>query len=258
MVRRRNRFAAGQRGKVATLMQSPKSNIAQLRKRFSISQWIASKVPHRKSPDVYRNMVKSYYNGPAGWFTLLSGLLTGHEVLAERVIGPNGFDVRGCKKVLDAGTGNGRYLRVLLKQVDPDAELIGCDLSIGMLRRAHQRLKSTRPHLLTADVTRLPYQDATFDAVIFGWVLEHLQEPLHGLRELARVLKPGGKLLLMTTEHTVLGAICSRVYHCRTTKRSELKEVCRLAGLTWHRERFWTPVHKWTGAGGIVVELHRS
>lgn len=232
--------------------------IAQHRKRFSISQWLASKVPHRQSPDVYRDTVKQHYNGPAGWFTLISGLFTGHEMLAARIIGPNGFDIRGCKKVLDAGTGNGRYLRVLMKQVDPDAELVGCDLSIGMLRRAHARLKSNRPHLLTADVTRLPYQDAAFDAIIFGWVLEHLQEPLLGLKELARILMPGGKLLLMTTEHTVLGAICSRVYHCRTTKRSELKELCHQAGLTWHRERFWTPVHKWTGAGGIVVELRRS
>src|SRR5262245_45082090 len=172
---------------------------------FSLRQLIASTAPDRWDAERYREMVKKSYDGPAGWFTVVSGFFTGHEVLAERVIGPRAFDLTGCKRILDAGTGNGRYLRVVAKHADPDAELVGCDLSMGMLRRAAQRVKSDRPHLLTADVTRLPYADAAFDAVIFGWVLEHLQNPLDGLRELARVLKPGGKLLLMTTEHTVLG-----------------------------------------------------
>jgi SAM-dependent methyltransferase len=227
--------------------------------RFSLlSRIIASKAPERWSPDRYRAMLKESYNGPAGWFTVVSGFFTGHEMLAERIIGPRGFDVRGCKRVLDAGTGNGRYLRVLQKHVDPDAELVGCDLSIGMLRRAAQRLKNGKARLLTADVTRLPYKDGTFDAVVFGWVLEHLQDQIEGLKELARVLKPGGRVLLMTTEHTLLGAICSRVYLCRTTKRSDLKSLCAQAGLVWQRELYWTPLHRWSGAGGIVVELGKA
>lgn len=226
--------------------------------RFSLRDVLASKVPDRAPAEHYRTLVKETYDGPAGWFTVVSGFMTGHEMLAERVIGPRAFDVRGCKRVLDAGTGNGRYLRVLARQVDPDAQLVGCDLSLGMLRRAALRTRQVRPHLLTADVTRLPYADATFDAAICGWVLEHLQRPLDGLKELARVLRPEGRLLLMTTEHTVLGAICSRVYQCRTTRRSDLKRLCAEAGLAWRRELFWTPLHRWSGTGGIVVELGRA
>lgn len=228
------------------------------RRRFSLSQLIASKVPHRVSPERYREMLKETYDGPGGWFTVVSGFFTGHEMLAERVISAKEFDVRGCQRVLDAGTGNGRYLRVLEKQVAPGAELVGCDLSLGMIKRAAKRLKTRNPHLLTADITRLPYPDSTFDAAVLGWVLEHLQNPIDGLRELTRVLRPGGRLLLMTTENTIFGAICSRVYRCRTTRRVELKALCAQVGLTWGKERYWSPVHRWSGAGGIVVELQKT
>jgi ubiquinone/menaquinone biosynthesis C-methylase UbiE len=219
---------------------------------------IQSKEPERREAQEYRQLVKGYYDGPAGWFTLVSGFFTGHESLAAGLFRPDAFDLRGCKRILDTGCGNGRYLRFLLRRADPDAELVGFDLSVGMLQRARRRLECDRPHLLVADLIRLPFRDEQFDAIISGWVFEHLQQPEAVLREMARVLRPGGKLLLMTTEHTVLGAICSRVYHCRTTRREDLKTVCGPCGLTWHREYWWTPVHKLLRLGGIVVELRRT
>lgn len=224
---------------------------------FSFRHLVASKEIHHSSTEEYTQFLKRKYDGAAGWFTVITGYLTLHEPLARRIISPQAFDVRGCKHILDAGTGNGRYLRVLLKEADPDALLVGCDLSVGMLRRAEMRLRSGRPHLLTADITKLPYADQSFDAAICGWVIEHLPDQLVGLKELYRVLKPGGKLLLLTTEHTFLGAVCSRMYHCRTTRRADLKDLCEKAGLTWYRERWWSQLHKWLGAGGIVVELRR-
>ena len=51
----------------------------------------------------------------------MTGIITGHEALAGRLLRPGGFDVRGCKHILDAGCGNGRYTRFLLEQADPDA-----------------------------------------------------------------------------------------------------------------------------------------
>jgi ubiquinone/menaquinone biosynthesis C-methylase UbiE len=225
--------------------------------KFELARVLRSKEPERRDAAAYHELVKNYYNGPAGWFTLITGYLTGHESLAGNLFSPDAFDVRGCKRILDAGCGNGRYLRFLLRQADPDAILSGCDLSEGMLKRAQGRLKTDRPLLLAADLKQLPYRDGTFDAAVCGWVLEHLQDPRVGLRELARVLRPGGKLLVMTVESTITGAICSRLYHCRTTRRDELKKYAEECGLIWHKEHWWSRVHRWFGLGGIVVELRR-
>ena len=94
-----------------------------------------------------------------------------------------------------------------------------------MLKRARNRLESDRVTFAVADLTRLPYASGCFDAVVCGWVLEHLPDPRDGLRELARVMKPGGKLLLMCTEDTLTGAMCSRMWHCRTHNRASLQRA---------------------------------
>ena len=106
-------------------------------------------------------------------------------------------------------------------------------------------------------MTRLPYANDTFDAIVSGWVLEHLPDPRPGLTELSRVLRPGGKLLLLSTEDTFTGGWCSRLWHCRTYNRQFLKDVCGTCGLEWHRELWFSRVHRWMHLGGIIVELHK-
>ena len=70
--------------------------------------------------------------------------------------------------------------------------------------------------------------------MVCGWVIEHLPDPHNGLRELARVLRPGGKLLLLATEDTFTGAMCGRLWHCRTYNRAALRQACEECGLPWH------------------------
>jgi ubiquinone/menaquinone biosynthesis C-methylase UbiE len=227
-------------------------------KHAEVWDCLASKTPRLRSPHDYYRLVKRYYDGPAGWFTLLSGVLTGHETLAHRVISPAGFDVSACHRILDAGCGNGRYLRFVLRRATRGAIIVGCDLSYGMLERARRRLAGRVPPLQAADVRQLPYRSASFDAIVCGWMLEHLQDMRVGLRELARVLCPGGKLLLLTTEQSLTGALCSRVYHSRMTSRAELRAACADCGLQWHRELWWSSLHRLLGLGGIVVEVRRA
>src|ERR1043166_6076344 len=120
----------------------------------------------------YKRFIAHHYDGLPGALTAVTGYVTGHEALAGRLIAPGKFDVRGCKRILDAGCGNGRYTRFLLKEADADALITGFDYSQQMIRRARERLRGGRATQVAADLTRLPYADATFDAAVCGWVLE--------------------------------------------------------------------------------------
>src|SRR5438552_9225628 len=117
---------------------------------------IESKLPRRAFGE-YRRQVQKHYDGLPGALTSVTGLLTGHEALAGRLIRPGAFDVRGCKAILDAACGNGRYSIQLLKHADADASFTAFDLSQNMLARARRRLNSERITFSAADLTRLPY-----------------------------------------------------------------------------------------------------
>ncbi|MBI2807119.1 MAG: class I SAM-dependent methyltransferase [Planctomycetes bacterium] len=214
---------------------------------------------HSKQPfPEYRSFIQHHYDGLAGKLTAVSGLLTGHALLAGQVLKDTAFDLRGCKRILDAGCGNGRHCKYIVKRADPNALVAAFDLSQRMLNRARRRVRGNRVHYVAADLTRLPYPDGFFDAIVCGWVLEHLPDPRPGLKELTRILQPGGKLLLMTTEDTFAGAMTSSLWHCRTYNRQELRAVCEECGLTWNRQLYFTHLHRLFRLGGIIVELRRA
>lgn len=215
--------------------------------------------PKKKSPRATpRTVVRDLYDGPAGAFTAFTGVVTGHGSLAGRLIGPKAFDVRGRKRLLDAACGNGRYSRHLLRHADPEATLTVFDLSPGMLRRARKTLGTDRVSYTAADLTRLPFADAVFDAAVCGWVIEYFTDPRVALRELARVLAPGGKLLLLATEDTILGDACAFLWKCRNYGRADLRKACEDSGLAWHRDLWFSGLHRRLGMGGVVVELRRQ
>jgi ubiquinone/menaquinone biosynthesis C-methylase UbiE len=202
---------------------------------LAIQRAIESKKPAKQPFNEYRSFVQHHYDGIAGKLTSLSGLFTGHSILAGQVLRPEAFDLRGCKRILDAGCGNGRHCKYILRRSDSDAAIHAFDLAQRMLKRSRRRLKSSRVNYVAADLTRLPYPSDYFDAIVCGWVLEHLPDPLPGLKELTRILQPGGKLLLMTTEDTFAGSMSSSLWHCRTYNRHELRRCCAECGLVWHR-----------------------
>jgi SAM-dependent methyltransferase len=239
-------------------MNSPPDPAAPAPPRKGLGGALESPEPRRRPFREYRRFIRDHYDGLPGALTAVTGLVTGHEALAGRLIRPGAFDVRGCRRILDAACGNGRYARFLLRHADPDALLTAFDLSPRMLLRARRRLRNDRVTYAVADLTRLPYADAFFDAVVCGWVLEHLPDPRPGLRELARVLQPGGKLLLLATEDTLTGALCSRLWHCRTYNRDELRRTCTECGLRWERGLWFSGLHRMLKLGGIIVELRRG
>src|ERR1700733_4637646 len=116
----------------------------------------------------YRSFIRGHYDGLPGALTAFTGLVTGHEALAGRLIRPNAFDVRGCKRILDAGCGNGRYSKFIIRWADQDAFIAGFDLSQRMLKRARRRIHASRINHVAADLTKIPFVNGLFDAVVCG------------------------------------------------------------------------------------------
>jgi len=97
------------------------------------------------------------------------------------------------RSVLDLATGSGD-LALAIRQAAPQARVIGADFCLPMLKVAAD--KGLRP-LLAADGTKLPLADGSFDAVTVAFGLRNMASWPDGLREMSRVLTPGGHLLIL-------------------------------------------------------------
>jgi demethylmenaquinone methyltransferase / 2-methoxy-6-polyprenyl-1,4-benzoquinol methylase len=98
--------------------------------------------------------------------------------------------------VLDLAAGTGTSSQPF---ADRGATVVPCDFSLGMLKVG----KQARPALpfTAGDGTRLPFADDTFDAVTISFGLRNIVDPVAGLREMRRVTRPGGRLVVCEFSH---------------------------------------------------------
>ncbi|MFF4029919.1 class I SAM-dependent methyltransferase [Streptomyces sviceus] len=104
--------------------------------------------------------------------------------------------LREGDRVLDAGCGTGRALPPLRTAVGPSGVVLGADLTPAMLHAAVRAGRDRDGRLLLADVGALPLRSRSLDAVFGAGLISHLPRPAENLRELARVVRPGGVLAL--------------------------------------------------------------
>lgn len=125
------------------------------------------------------------------------------------------LDLGGVSSVLDAGCGQGHWGRALAKVLPADARITGVDFEPEWVRAAAQRAEqaglAARCEFVQGDAMALPFADDTFDLATCQTVLIHLPDPSAGLREMMRVIKPGGLVLAVEPSNMASAGVVSSV-----------------------------------------------
>jgi len=139
-------------------------------------------------------------------------------------------------RIADVGCSTG-YLLEDLQAAYADATLVGVDLIAAGLRKAHRAVPAAR--LLHADACALPLADRSVDAVVSANLLEHVPDDSRALREIARVLKPGARAVIVVPAGPGTYDYYDRfLAHERRYARGELARKCRQAGLEPLEDRY--------------------
>jgi phosphatidylethanolamine/phosphatidyl-N-methylethanolamine N-methyltransferase len=150
--------------------------------------------------------------------------------------------VEACgPKILEVGVGTG----LSLGYYSPTSEVHGIDLSDDMLERARAKVARRRLNhvksLEAMDATHLSFADASFDGVTAQFLITLVPQPERALDEMARVLKPGGEIVLvnhfgkdegpLAKIETAVAPICSKIGWSSDFKASRITDWARSAGL---------------------------
>lgn len=135
----------------------------------------------------------------------LEAVYLGPDVVAQREDTLRRISVRKGERVLDIGSGPGFLAAQIADQTGPDGEVIGIDNSEQMVDRARQRIEHDWLSYRCADATALPFEDNSFDVVVSTQVAEYVPDIATFCSEVFRVLKPGGRGLILATDW---GGVC--------------------------------------------------
>ncbi|MEU0667014.1 demethylmenaquinone methyltransferase [Streptomyces lavendulocolor] len=150
----------------------------------------------RATLDKQPHEVASMFDDVAANYDLTNDVLSLGQDRRWRKEVAKAVDARPGQKVLDLAAGTGTSS---LPFARAGAYVVPCDFSLGMLREGKKR-HAWLP-LTAGDATRLPFRDGVFDAVTISFGLRNVQDTGAALRELYRVTRPGGRVVICEFSH---------------------------------------------------------
>jgi demethylmenaquinone methyltransferase/2-methoxy-6-polyprenyl-1,4-benzoquinol methylase len=123
-------------------------------------------------------------------------------------------------RVLDVATGTGDVALEIARQTDPSVRIVGADFTQGMLVRGREKVAASpargRIELVNAPCEALPFPAASFDGVTIAFGIRNVVDRVAGLHEMARVLTPGGRLVVLefaTPRNRLFRAVYLTYFH---------------------------------------------
>ena len=143
--------------------------------------------------------VRGVFDSVAGKYDLMNDLMSGGLHRAWKAYTVMVANLRAGQRVRDIAGGTGDLARAFSKKVGTTGQVVHTDINEAMLRTGRDRLLDAGVILPTVvcDAEKLPFPDGHFDVVSVAFGLRNMTHKDAALREMARVLKPGGKLLVL-------------------------------------------------------------
>jgi len=224
-------------------------------------------LPTVESPEP--DAVKGMFASLAQRYDLLNSLLSQGQDRRWRRRAAQLTRARTGDKVLDVCTGTGALAALLRRRVGASGEVVGVDITEAMLEVA--RARSPEVSFLVADACDLPFPGASFDAATMAFGLRNISDRQMALNELARVLRPGGRAVILEFSQVhpllrpaygwysrrLIPMIARGVMGRDSAYRYLTDSIAAFASpeqvTSWLRQAGFDPVHQYRMTAGVVA-----
>jgi demethylmenaquinone methyltransferase/2-methoxy-6-polyprenyl-1,4-benzoquinol methylase len=151
------------------------------------------KILNNVTPEEKAKNIQNMFDNISWRYDLLNRVLSFRRDVRWRKLAIKKLDPKNTDKILDLACGTGDMM-LTLRDLAPESTIIGGDFSLQMLKMGQKKVNDP---LVAADATLLPFESESFDKITMAFGFRNVTDKPKALREIFRVLKPGGKMCIL-------------------------------------------------------------